>query len=551
MLWLFGPTGVGKSAVAQTIGEYATERGLRGATVFLSRTRKLDDPTRLVTSISYQLAMRNPAYKRLVMEALKDDPTILDKDERTQFKKLLVEPFATLSKQKESFQKLLVIIDGLDECRGDMEQVGLVGLITEDLRSPAPLPLLWMICSRPERHLTKLFEEGSLLDLCWKRDLSLDGPDGWNDVERYLGRELERIGSKYYDRPGLSRSWSFGEENLKRLVRATSGLFLSASGILRFIDDPAIADPASRLNVILELINSLPGSFGDGNPLGLVDMLYLTVLRELEDDYIRVALDLLGTCIVCPPIPVLHLANLLGVRSRLFYASLRSLHSVLTIPHPGKAHRDSLRFFHTSFPDFLLSPARSKEYSQDPDLCHSRLVEASFRVLDNTTVASSKSLSWRPSNFVLEEAESPSALSIAYDTLSFVATHTWHAFTQIPSPKLELLRDTVANFDFSRLRSISEVIPVRPFIHFLRRLHALVSRCVSVRSAGTETTFQQKLHPELMNFVRTSPLFSFDEKFVEKCRPLLKPFVRSYLDNIICYMTELLGPRISKRCRSA
>ena len=42
MLWLFGPAGAGKSAIAKRIAEIATEKGLLIATFFFSRT----SPTR-------------------------------------------------------------------------------------------------------------------------------------------------------------------------------------------------------------------------------------------------------------------------------------------------------------------------------------------------------------------------------------------------------------------------------------------------------------------------------------------------------------------------
>ncbi len=52
LLWLYGPAGVGKSAVAQTIAEYSLENGRLGA-AFFSRTNDRSDYARLWITIAY------------------------------------------------------------------------------------------------------------------------------------------------------------------------------------------------------------------------------------------------------------------------------------------------------------------------------------------------------------------------------------------------------------------------------------------------------------------------------------------------------------------
>lgn len=80
--------------------------------------------------------------------------------------KLLVEPLSTLKQRGELPKAFLIVVDALDGCEGDTDQLDLARLITEDLRSSAPLPLLWMTCSHPEHHLKELFADGKLSDPC-------------------------------------------------------------------------------------------------------------------------------------------------------------------------------------------------------------------------------------------------------------------------------------------------------------------------------------------------------------------------------------------------
>lgn len=155
---------------------------------------------------------------------------------------------------------------------------------------------------------------------------------------------------------------------MKKLVDAASDLFVYGPTMLRFIDDPDIADPASQPSLIFQFIDGLSGVLGTKNPLRPIDMLYLEVLRVIEAAHLAVSLELLGSCAFYPPIPALHLANLLNIDLESFYSSLRRLYSVVAVPRCGDACEEPLHFYHASFPDFLLHPVRSEKYSQDPNL---------------------------------------------------------------------------------------------------------------------------------------------------------------------------------------
>ncbi len=151
MLWILGPMGIGTSAIAQTSAEELNISGRLGAAVFFSRPNNRDDPDGVIPTLAYQLADTNPEYKRIVAERLADSPTLLEKNFRTQFKELIIEPFRFLMNKHPELvrEPLLIILDGLDECKIKEAQCEFVELISDHLRQVKDFPLLWMICSRP------------------------------------------------------------------------------------------------------------------------------------------------------------------------------------------------------------------------------------------------------------------------------------------------------------------------------------------------------------------------------------------------------------------
>jgi hypothetical protein len=130
MMWLFGPAGAGKSAIAKRIAEIAAEKGLLIAAFLFSRTSSTrGSKDRLIATLAYQLALSIPDTRTHIEDAIERDPAIFNKSIRTQIDTLLVEPFqSVLSAQIIPSQKL-IIVDGLDECNGSQVQVDILDAI--------------------------------------------------------------------------------------------------------------------------------------------------------------------------------------------------------------------------------------------------------------------------------------------------------------------------------------------------------------------------------------------------------------------------------------
>ncbi|KAF9448537.1 hypothetical protein P691DRAFT_775351 [Macrolepiota fuliginosa MF-IS2] len=361
MMWLHGPPGVGKSAIAQSIAEFAEEKACLGASFFFSGTR--NDPNKVFPTLAYQFAVRIPEYKQIITAQLAHDPDILDKAPRLQFKKLIVEPFVLL----RSRPRVLIILDGLDECLGNDMQCEIVELINEVVCSPTPLPLLWMICSRPEPHLTYLFFRAHFQIACWKEELFVDEEESKGDVEHYIREELKNIHGRYAhtiteDEDGV---WP-PEEVVVVIIEAASGLFVFASTVLKFIGDSNMLTRRANLRLLSLSSNTL-------------------IFSAIPTRTLPATLILLGAYIVNDETlkrrGVQVVANLLGYSRREFYSTLSKLHSILGIPAPEEAASTALGIFHKSLGEYLTDPARSGRFHLDKREVHSALAKGCLRLL--------------------------------------------------------------------------------------------------------------------------------------------------------------------------
>lgn len=188
MLWILGLAGVGKSVVTQTIAEEFKELGCLGASLFFSILNHRDDPDSVIPTLAYQLAVRHPKYKHIITQCLTDDLTILGKNCHTQFKELIINPFQIIMTQHMSTvqQPLLIIVDGLDECKSKVAQCKFIELISDHVWTVKKFPITWMICSRPEWHLKYLLSQPDFQVTCKCEEISVDDDEAQQDVEHFL-----------------------------------------------------------------------------------------------------------------------------------------------------------------------------------------------------------------------------------------------------------------------------------------------------------------------------------------------------------------------------
>ncbi|KAF9072132.1 hypothetical protein BDP27DRAFT_1418273 [Rhodocollybia butyracea] len=190
--WL---SGVGKSAIAQTISESFSNSGL-AASFFFSRT----DPSGLrstlshfFTTIAYQLAISpssSPILKKLITHVVYSRPDIIQASLEAQFQELIVWPCSQLSTEQLNILPWLIVIDGLDECVDIASQERLLSIIRQAKSAEVqpPLPFKFLISSWPEPRIQNAFthkEFHHILDCTELGDSFQSGVDIANVSNRF------------------------------------------------------------------------------------------------------------------------------------------------------------------------------------------------------------------------------------------------------------------------------------------------------------------------------------------------------------------------------
>jgi hypothetical protein len=364
LIWLYGPAGTGKSAVAQTLAEGCAKTKRLGASFFFSRPNERNDPNTVIPTLVYQLAVCNPHYKALVTAELVNDPALLQKTRRMQFQKLIVEPLSDLQNhdQHRIREPLLVVLDGLDECKDENAQREFVEMISEVVRLKDDFPLVWLICSRPEPHLKYLFSRPDFTVICGREELEIDA-ESIADVDFYIRDGLAGIKVHFTD--VTISAWP-PEEQVVELSQKASGHFGFAWTSLRYIGDPTFSDPMKRLDTLLSFLEGTP--VGSSNPLEALDTLYTAILDGVPKDILSTTMQILGFIIFGSLFDYLQntvqgYCTFLHIDQATFYNAFRKLHSVIDIPSPESASQRPLRFYHASFQDYLRDPSRSGEFA--------------------------------------------------------------------------------------------------------------------------------------------------------------------------------------------
>ncbi|KAF5355912.1 hypothetical protein D9756_004376 [Leucocoprinus leucothites] len=449
MRWYMGPAGVGKSAVAQSVAEELKGLGYLGGSFFFSRPGQIDDPATVIPTIAYQLATRNSTYRHIITQRLVDDPLLLTKNFSTQFNELITEPFQAIATMPNSSpqESLLIILDGLDECKGWMAQCELVQLILDHVRRVKHFPLLWLVCSRPEWHLKTIVSDADFPAACEKKEISVDDEEAQADARRILETELTKIQKQYTGY--LPMDWP-AKKDVDRLCKAASGHLGYASFMARFIGDAEAADPERQFLICVRVASGLGVDQGARiNPLEALDLLYYRILCDVPSNTLPTTLRIISArlCGYGSMLSIQHHAHFLCLTQASYYGALKQLHSVISVPPPSDGPSRPLRFYHASFSDFLHDPIRSGRFHLSEGADYLNVAIQCLRWL--------KKYSGEPF-----EAEDP----------VFQLTHLegWAISSHIPRELLSTYMDELASFDFGILQNIEPEY----FAEFIRWLYA-------------------------------------------------------------------------------
>ncbi|KAH7909837.1 hypothetical protein BJ138DRAFT_1010038, partial [Hygrophoropsis aurantiaca] len=358
--WLNGLAGSGKSAIAQRVAETYYEKKQLAASFFFSRREMQRSTTRhFFPTLSSQIQKFFPSTKRIIAAALDEDDTVPTKFLHKQMQALVLGPLCAMTERPAS--PVLLVVDSLDECDNELV-VELITLLAQLIRQ-CPHPFRLLFTSRIESHIQDTFREPSILSMTLT--LRLANFDAEKDIRSFMAHAFDAIYKKHHMIvDGVRQPWPSTEE-LEKLMEKTSGLFIFATTVIKFIDSKH-QDPRARLHKILDDAHLRSGDtiFTD------LDILYQDAIRTISD--VDLAQLVLGV--------VRHVSNPLSIRA--LNRILSPLHiinvahtfldlgSVLLVPEDLKDEKQPVRIYHASFSDFLSSPHRAKCYFVDPSVYH-------------------------------------------------------------------------------------------------------------------------------------------------------------------------------------
>jgi len=250
MYWMRGPAGVGKSAIAQTCAEKLKETGHLGAAFFFT-VNKHSDPSRLFTSIAYQLTTALPDYHAAVDERISKDKSLTEKKMPSQFRSLIVESLLELEKQGKRVQPKAVFIDGLDECAGGDAQAEIIKIIASSVMEGST-PFHWAIFSRAEPCIMSTFKQDNIASVIHSVELPISR-EANGEIELYLRSGFKNILQKQNFTQLLS-SWPT-DNDIRTLVDAAAGLFAHPAAVLRYVTYPQDSQFRERLQSVLDALS--------------------------------------------------------------------------------------------------------------------------------------------------------------------------------------------------------------------------------------------------------------------------------------------------------
>ena len=333
VFWLNSLAGTGKSTIAQTFAGMVAKDGILGPSFFCSRDyldRK--ELKNISPTLSYQLACRYPAFRNRIIRAIKRDPSVAHNSLVQKLKDLIADPLFSTE------ISCVIVVDALDECVDDQPASAVLSVLGRFVNQ---LPSVkFFITRRPEPRVRTGFRLPLLEPFTQVFLLHEVEPSSVDeDIRLYLQEKLTAATKRRSDFD-LSDPWPC-DKDLTALTKKSSGLFIFASTLARFIESEH-HEPNERL----QLTVTPPDSTIHEGRAG-IDSLYTQVLMHGFSDIKEATVftnlrRVLGTVILAfNPLSRAQVAKILDIKPSLIMTTLRYLHSVL---HPQRGFQGNPRF---------------------------------------------------------------------------------------------------------------------------------------------------------------------------------------------------------------
>lgn len=345
IFWLNGMAGTGKSTISRTLARALNEAGLLGATFFFKRGEgNQGNAMKLFPTLIRQLVTNVPQLLPHVWKSVNENPGIGATSLEVQFDTLLLQPLLHLEGYGGD---KVIIIDALDECEHDTDEKEIITLLSR-LQIAQSIRLRVFLTSRPELVIRLGFSRVKNHDYRQMVLHEVPNHDTSDDIRLFLEDRFAKIRE---DR-NIPAHWP-GDKIIQDLVTLSGPLFITATTVCRYIEDPK-RDPSQSLTVILG---------GLGNPRSRLENTYLSFLTPILEDhsseasqrslFLKDFKNIIGAIVVLfVPLSVSSLSSLLRHDISLIRDRLSLFNAVLSVPRDLDL---PVRLLHLSFRDFLLA----------------------------------------------------------------------------------------------------------------------------------------------------------------------------------------------------
>jgi hypothetical protein len=246
----------------------------------------------------------------------------------------------------------------LDECIQEAEQKAILRLLGE-YRSRG---MKILVASRPEQAIRSSFDDIPLQGLHTRLALSNEY-EAYEDIRHFLGDKFAEIKRTHRSKAFIPPEWP-SVEDIERLVRKSSGQFIYAATIVKYIS----SDRHSPVTGLRSIVGNVSPPIGRQDlPFAELDAVYAHILHTAGE-----RIDSLETIIRVVAFTVISISSRLWILHREIYASpVAMLADILTLDIETvsciltdlssiiSCSDNGLGAYHASLGDFLFDRTRS------------------------------------------------------------------------------------------------------------------------------------------------------------------------------------------------
>lgn len=351
VMWMYGPAGIGKTAIARTVARLCAEQGRLSSSFFFFRSDDSRSSVKhLVPTLVFEMLQQMPHMRDIACTPIGNNPLVFSASLERQITTIMVPALSTPFPFSHSPapDAMLIIIDGLDECMDTVMQrliirsfVSLLAIPTTSVRHKI------LIVSRPEANIVSTFSAVNISRQV--KHLCLDEWKSIADIEIFLRAELEEVKQTHPLKSYLNAPWP-SKTSFGRLLEKSFESFAYATSAIRYISS-LDRHPETSLNNLLDLN---PACAYEAH--AELDTLYRHIFDSINEKTRYIVRKML--C-VYTYFPVLGNVNLIGslLGEDIFVLRLAIIKMSSVIRFEQRTH--TISYYHISFGDFLQEKERS------------------------------------------------------------------------------------------------------------------------------------------------------------------------------------------------